>query len=206
MSIIKESPYQQWLYWIYLLPLKEKAQLVITLLSLFYHVHSWSEPTVAESQSSYGFKSLFVFQQHQRTSGQSYWSASRCRPSSIDSLQMSGARPASPLREGRLKQFDGCCIEILKFVAFIYTSVAALNCTFPAGHFLSVSCLSHILSFHILSPLKHSLPLHNSPHSTPQCLFVLNQHFKAVCRLAETLSMELITPHPVSTAQVIKCA
>lgn len=79
---------------------------------------------------------------------------------------MSGAQSASPLREGRLEQFDGCCMEILKFVAFIYTSVAALNCTFPAGHFLPLSCLSlHILSFHILSPLKHSLPLQNSLHS-----------------------------------------
>lgn len=94
-------------------------------------------------------------------------------------------------------------MEVLKFLAFIYTSAAALNCTGPAGHFLPLSCVPlHILSFHILSPLKHPLALLPSPHSTLLGLFELNQHFRAVCRLAQRLSMELIMPHPVSTAQM----
>lgn len=65
------------------------------------------------------------------------------------------------------KQFKRCCIRDLVFVVALTCTTAALNFTFPAGHFLPLSCLSlHIVSFHILSPLKQSLLLHPSPVST----------------------------------------
>lgn len=121
-------------------------------------------------------------QQHKRTSRQSHRSASRCRPSSIDNLQIQfnsdvwGTSPIlhwgqvawSKAKDFTRKQFKRCCIRDLAFVVALTWATAALNFTFPAGHFLPLSCLSlHIVSFHILSPLKQSLLLHPSPVSTP---------------------------------------
>lgn len=73
-----------------------------------------------------------------------------------------GDQSTSPLRAGRLinakhftrKQFKGCCIRDLAFVA-LTCAAGALNFTFPAWHFLPLSWLPlHIVSFQILSPLR----------------------------------------------------
>lgn len=128
---------------------------------------------------------------NKRTSGQIYWSASKWRHSSIDSLQMfggsvhfstEGRSPDQILNSLHLNSLTDVAKEILKCVALIHALAAALYCATPARHFLPLSCLSLYILSHPFSiktlPPTASLP---SPRSSvPLSLYWISIFSEAV--------------------------